>query len=259
MYVKDVWSPKPLPDLQQKYVSDGLEIVLVRITLGKPAKRIALLAVYRPPNSNRSWFTRFDELLLEIISSEGSVIVMGDLNADLLKPNDGSAALLLKSLELVGLKPHGTQPTRVSASTATCLDIISFPAEMEVIKYSAIHSGASDHFPVQAILKAQTSTKPVPVKKRSFKRVDMTELKSYVAGINLDRSGLSDPNELLECWQSSVVSILDQVAPIKNYPVCRKSCKWMTADIRKLIQDRNTIARKIEKSDQNTKAETINR
>ena len=184
---------------------------------------------------------------------------MGDLNADLLKPKETLTAHLLKSLKLVGLKPHGTQPTRVSASTSTCLDLITVPAEIEIIKYSTIHLGASDHFPVQAILKAQTSTKPVPVIKRSFKKVDMTELKTKVARINLDRSDLSDPNELLECWQRSVISILDQVAPIKSYPVCRKSCKWMTTDIRKLIQERNTVASKIENCDQNTRAETINR
>ena len=175
----------------------------------------------------------------------GLLVILGDINADLLTPHASAPKLLRKSLKLAGLSVPTIKPTRVSATTSTCLDLIGIPNELECIDYSVLINGTSDHYPIQAVLKACTDVKPCPVRKRSFKRVNMAELSRKVSAIALDPSNLCTADNLLESWQHSITNILDEVAPIRSFSACHKSCPWLTADVRGLMLRRDATARKI--------------
>jgi hypothetical protein len=192
-FVKETWSPV---DLREKYVADGLEATLVRITVQKPTKHIILVSIYRPPNLPITWFDKLNTLLLELMPL-GLLVILGDINADLLTPHASAPKLLRKSLKLAGLSVPTIKPTRVSATTSTCLDLIGIPNELECIDYSVLINGTSDHYPIQAVLKACTDVKPCPVRKRSFKRVNMAELSRKVSAIALDPSNLCTADNLL--------------------------------------------------------------
>ena len=248
-FVRDVWKFTELSKLQEKYVHEGLEVLLVQIKPGKPTKQITLVNLYRPPNAKSDWFTKLDDLTLELLQLGGALVFLGDLNADLLKPERSSTVLLHRSLKLAGLKvddTSGLTPTRISASCASCLDLIICSQEIEVISYSTIASGASDHFQIQATVKVNEAPKPKPVLKRSFKRVNMEELNLKVSGIILHNPEASSPDDLLHEWHTAITSIMDQVAPIRSYPQCKKKCKWMTSEVRQLILKRDAVARKLQ-------------
>jgi hypothetical protein len=51
--------------------------------------------------------------------------------------------------------------------------------------------------------------------------------------------------ELLDSWHTSLTTILDEVAPISSYSANRKACKWLAEDVRGLMQQRDSLARKI--------------
>lgn len=244
MFVKETLQPVTLLDTQLKYAEEGVEVSIVRITLKKPVKNVILVAVYRPPNAKVTWFDKLNELLLEILVI-APLILLGDLNSDLLTPACGPAKLLLSSLALAGLKVPELFATRICATSSTCLDIIAFPANLKCDNYSIVNSTTSDHFPVTAVISATHASQLKPVRKRSFKRVDMSELKIRAANISLDTRTLTTPDELLDSWQSSMTAILDEVAPVKNYPLCKKQCKWITSDVRGLMLRRDALARKI--------------
>jgi Reverse transcriptase (RNA-dependent DNA polymerase) len=248
-FVKDTLSPVELIDVQLKYLADGIEASIVRITLRKPMK-VIVINTYRPPNSPTSWFDKFDDMLLELMPM-GLLTVLGDINADLLKPDHGPTKRLRTSIALAGLKIPSIFPTRICATAATCLDIIALPRELVCIEYSVIFNASSDHLPVQAVIEASPAIKPQPVVKRSYKNTDMSELRRRAANITLEQSSAASADALLASWQGSLIAILDDVAPIRKFPLCRKTCKWLSKDIRVLMQQRDAVARKIAVDKQN--------
>jgi Reverse transcriptase (RNA-dependent DNA polymerase) len=243
-YIKDIWTPTDINEIQEKYVLLGVEVLLTRLAMKKPTKRVILISTYRPPNAKAAWFENFNEMLLELLPI-GLVIVLGDINADLLKPNIGAAKQLCQSLALAGLAIPSIFPTRICSTTATCLDIIAIPKEIDCSEYSIIANAASDHYPVSAMIRASTTVVLKPVKRRSYKHTDMRSLRQRAERIVLSPSPDIPVDELLATWQERITCILDEVAPIRSVPACRKTCKWLTADVRGLMQRRDAIARKI--------------
>ena len=84
-----------------------------------------------------------------------------------------------------------------------------------------------------------------PVIKRSYKRVDVVALRQRASLIELDDSNAASPDDMLNEWNRSITSILDEFAPLKEYPVCKKKCKWLTTDVRGLMLQRDALARQI--------------
>jgi len=65
----------------------------------------------------------FNKLILDLLGLH-YLVILGDLNADLMATNINPGAALLNSLKLAGTSiPHLT-PTRITATSATCLDLI---------------------------------------------------------------------------------------------------------------------------------------
>ena len=84
-YIREQYLPVSMEDTQKKYVDKRLELTITRITVKGPLKHIYLVSVYRPPGTSVAWFEAFEALMMEIIVM-GPLIVLGDLNADLMRP-----------------------------------------------------------------------------------------------------------------------------------------------------------------------------
>jgi hypothetical protein len=96
----------------------------------------------------------------------------------------GPIKILLKSISLAGLTILTIFPTRVSTTSATCVDfIVVLLNKLECPEYSVIVNASSDYFPVQAVFGASTATKPQPVVKRSYKDTALSELRQNAANI----------------------------------------------------------------------------
>lgn len=83
-----------------------------------------IVCVYRPPSGDYNIFERVMEDVLSMLSnSTKDVIVSGDFNIDLLVDSSLSNQLrvLFKSFDLINVF---MEPTRITATTATCLDNI---------------------------------------------------------------------------------------------------------------------------------------
>jgi Reverse transcriptase (RNA-dependent DNA polymerase) len=236
--------PVVLEDIQNKFIKQGLEVTVNSIELAKPIGRLIILGVYRPPNSAVSWFTKFNELLVEVLPL-GLICILGDLNADLLKPNSYPGKTLRVSLKMADTKVAKVSPTRISSSCASCLDIVATPTSLNCTSYETGLLAASDHLPVIASIAIADHLTLEPVKKRSFNSINYAELKKRVGSIQLSQTVDSTPEDLLELWQDSLMSILDDVAPVKLYPNRRKKPSWMNENITRLISMRNVLARKL--------------
>ena len=210
-YLKESLKPVTLTDLQQKYNISGIELTANTILPSRTAGKMVILGIYHPPNADANWFLRISDLILDV-SSLGPICILGDLNADLLKPGVLPAKALLQILELGGCRIAEVAPTRICSTTATCLDIIAIPEEVDRITYKTGTLAASDHFPVEAKIVVGMSDKLEPVLRRSYSKVDYDVLAERIRAIQLDQCTECPVENLLSEWQASVTHILDELA-----------------------------------------------
>ena len=84
--------------------------------------KFLLGTVYRPPNAPVSFWDKLqDSTDLAKISNIQNIILTGDLNSDF---NTTAGSKLKQFCSINLLTPHITEPTRITATTATCLDQI---------------------------------------------------------------------------------------------------------------------------------------
>ena len=102
--------------------------------------------IYRPPNSNAEWITRFETMLMEVDIEEKEIIILGDFNIDLLSNRIPCKWTHLKNI--FNMTQVISNPTRVTKSSSTLLDhaYSNIPENIDFIsvpKYSV-----SDHYPI---------------------------------------------------------------------------------------------------------------
>jgi Reverse transcriptase (RNA-dependent DNA polymerase) len=208
---------------------------------GRNSKPWIIIGVYRPPNSTQDWFDRFNDLVLELLV-EGRLIIMGDLNADLLKPDVNPGKSLRATLNLALTSISTISATRYTKSTASCLDIIAVDTRLHCTNYRVDSMAASDHCPVLTIITADHPAPLQPILKRSFNKIDYDSLESKLQSIVLPADPNCLPDELLNSWHGQMIDILDEVAPVKCYPMRGHKTSWLTSDIRQLMVHRDWTA-----------------
>ena len=172
-------------------------------------------------------------MIQELLPFE-KLVLMGDLNCDLLKTNSAATKSLLTILEfgnLVFNQDTKLAPTRITKSSASCIDFIVVDWTLPVSLYEVSDLILSDHFPVEAMIDVSFNQKITPVVKRSFKNVDMNELGLKVSQIQLEN--VDDPrhlNDQVQVWNQSFTSILDDMAPLRNFPRTKSKTNWIDND-----------------------------
>jgi len=190
------------------------------------------------------WFLQFEKIILEL-NKRGHIIIMGDLNADLLKPTINPGKLLMKTLKLAGTKCHCTLPTRITASSKTCLDIIAIDKTFICRSYEVGTAMSSDHLPVSATIEASAQAKLAPVVKRSYTKMNMNVVGSQIKAISLPYNGDCTVNDMVAQWTGDVVSILDVHAPMKSFPARRNRSPFLSENTRNLMKERDWLVKEI--------------
>ena len=238
--------PTILCDLQDIAAARDLECTITKIQIQGIKTPAVILGVYRPPNSKAKWFEDMSGLITDILPL-GSIIIMGDLNADLLHPKIMPGKSLKTMLKLANATVHNVQPTRITLSTATCLDIIAIDKTIPCLDYVVGDLSLSDHLPVLASIKIKNKQAMEPIVKRSMRDVNFDTMRSRAAQIQLSIGANSPVDEVVESWHRSLLQIVDDMAPIKNYPWRRERCPWLTDGIRRLMNKRTFLVNRIKK------------
>ena len=207
----------PLSDIQNGAARAGLELTLSTIRNTKN-QTIVIVGVYRPPSAKASWFSEFNEIILQLLNI-GQMIIMGDTNADLLKPRAQPAKSLRSSLKLANTRIESINPTRIQGNSTTCLDIIAVDTGLDCADYSIGDMAASDHFPVMATVTLSVCPPLKPILKRNYKKINMQELRYRLDLINVDPNSAGEVNDLVTTWHKQVINILDVVAPRRELPI----------------------------------------
>jgi len=237
-------------------VNLGLECTFTKIQFQGGRVPAIVVGVYRPPNAPAKWFDNMSSLVNEILPL-GSVIIMGDLNADLLRPKLAPCKSLKTLLALANVKVKRIFPTRITTETATCLDIIAVDKTILCLQYEVGTLLVSHHLPVIASINFKCRHALEPVIKRSLRNVNFNMLRSRLSAIQLQDPYVTPIDDVVSDWKDSVLSIIDSVAPLKAFPWRKDRCPWLTDDIRQLMDKRAHLVKDLKHSRSTTLCEKL--
>ena len=133
-----------LCDFERKHI----ESITFSAQQKRTAKKIIVIAAYKPPCLSKSMWTKdLGDLLLRTRNRYNNIIVVGDLNCDLSDPdNHGKQARALRVL----MKVYNTsnmikQPTRVTTSSPSLIDVTLTTSLRLFITSGVFHLDLSDH------------------------------------------------------------------------------------------------------------------
>ena len=106
------------------------------------------------------FFTSFENLLQTIDNENKEILILGDLNCDLLKPNLNHPTNKLRSLfEIYQLTQLIDEATRITETSSTLIDHFITNEPEKISKCGVIHTGISDHSLIYAIRKININHK----------------------------------------------------------------------------------------------------
>ena len=128
------------------YITEsGLHMLWLKIQT-RNWKSFLICTTYKPPSVNPNCFdTNFSETLIEALSLNKPVYILGDLNCNMLDGNDPACQSLTKFCSSFNFSQLIKQPTRVTENSKTLIDafLTSTPnlvAETKVIPVSIMRS-----------------------------------------------------------------------------------------------------------------------
>ena len=144
-----------------KYCVNDENLEQIGIDINVPNhKKITVINSYRPPSGNPSKAIEIIHGCLQTCDNlqKREIIIMGDLNINMLKSNTTGEKLLKELCKDFNLSQLITNPTRITQTTRTLLDIIitnmNFVKESGVLDYVI-----SDHLPVYVVCKKERTHK----------------------------------------------------------------------------------------------------
>ena len=115
-----------------------MKILLPRI------KPIVIRTCYKALDNNN--LTESLENTLNLVNPDSEIYVLGDFNICLLKDNSNYRKTYKAVTELHNFKQLIKKPTRVTETSASCIDHIFVNKSEKVCEAGVIESGISDHF-----------------------------------------------------------------------------------------------------------------
>ncbi|CAC5371646.1 unnamed protein product [Mytilus coruscus] len=124
---------------------DDIESIWVEIIFDHQ-KPILLGNIYRPPNSNAKWITKFESMLTNVDIEDKEKIILGDFNIDLASRKIPAKWSHLKNI--FNLSQIVSVPTRVTQTSSTLVDHIYSNKPDNIHFFSVPKYSISDHYPV---------------------------------------------------------------------------------------------------------------
>lgn len=238
-YVKESVNFKRRNDLHV----DTLESLCIEIH--KPgSKPFIVVTWYRPPGSPIAVFSSFEILLGKLDSENVEYFLMGDLNCDMIAETyDNNTRKLVGIADIYGLQQLITEPTRITPTSATLLDLVFTNCPDNIVCSGVRHINISDHSIVFAYrkLSAFSATNGHnTITYRKFSNFNREHFRNEVASQDWEQMyNTTNPNEMWCHWKSVFLSIVEKHAPLRTRRVRARRSPWITSDLKNLMHDRN--------------------
>ena len=225
---------------------DNFEVLSVDI-LKPNCKPFNVTALYRPPNVVEGFFQNLENIV-QILDLEGKeCIFLGDLNCDYLKSGYDYNTTQLKQLSSIyQLTQLIKEPTRITSTTSTLIDVILTNEPSRVLASGVLHVSISDHNLIYAIRKFALPSRNTHqyVTARAFKNFNGDAFRDELKLVPWDTlNRFNTPDEMLESWQNMFLNVANRHAPIRSRRVRNKKAAWLTPELKKSISNRDKLKR----------------
>ena len=230
-----------------EWESDSTECIWLEIFI-KNTKSLLIACYYRPPNSSKhlskNFNNAFNESLIAAQKEQKEIIILGDFNANYLNSQDNKE--LKAIINLNGLEQIISEPTRITETSSTLIDIILTNNKSNINKVIVKPLSIGDHDLVGCVRKLHSKKyNSRTINARDYKNYDPAKLVSDVKKINWE--SLYNRNNIesaAKIFTTTLKSIFDMHAPYKSKVVKGKPAPWLKADLRKLMDQRDQALRK---------------
>ena len=153
-----------------------IESIALLVQPNKTSKRTLLLCTYKPPKViKHMWEPEVNSMLLNASQRYDNLVIIGDLNCDILHLDKGSreGRALLDLMIEYKLTNLIREPTRMSATSSTLIDVILTNRPRSFLTSGTLDLGLSDHHLVFAVSRSHCPrTCPIKIVNRTFKNYD---------------------------------------------------------------------------------------
>ena len=164
---------------------------------------------YRPPYATSDFWGKFDNTVEKAAEENIDLIILGDFNQDILKINSNSP--FLRILSKYNLQNIINEPTRVTNTTSTCIDLLLTNHKSIINNSQILHPFNIDHSTITAEItyktyKAQAYKKTIWKYEEADKNLIKNKLESLdwsFINSNDDMNQINEKNSiLLQNWQT---------------------------------------------------------
>ena len=249
LYVSDMFTAKKLPDVGV-HVEGEFETVFAEVKDGD--KSMIVGEIYRIPQTNEKLsLERFNITLSNIQKFNPSSIIIGtDQNFDYMNVNTNNNILtLLNTFVTCGMLPTINKPTRITHTSATCIDNIYIKSSKLNQLFSAILlSDISDHLPVMTCYGTwQRKTKsPLIFSHRPLNDQTLCAINNELKQTNWSYLYDSPVNEAYNNFVIKLNETLDKYAPVQTVSIPPNHIieqQWMTKGLLKSCKKRDKLFR----------------
>lgn len=204
-------------DISHHCTQSIFEAAMVRTETSK-SNFIHIMGIYRPPGESADAAVHAIGNILESISTKSSIILMGDVNIDKLKPTAENRKFE-EELATYNIKRLPLPATRITSSTATSIDMIGTNLEGKFVEFAVFEAGLSDHTGqfCNVPLKTTKEEKQQITYKRNFCHNNLESLKALLLEEDWeDVYAALDANEAYSQFSRTVRQALDCACPTKK-------------------------------------------
>ncbi|XP_031353652.1 uncharacterized protein LOC116178327 [Photinus pyralis] len=186
------------------------------------------------------------------MSTESDILFcLGDFNINYLDYSNYLSMNLYSILNSLNLKQVITEPTRVTATSATLIDLVITDNLCDILSTDVLDMHPlTDHCLVSCKVGLSHSAKPVSQKRyRDFKHFDVSaferDLRAVEWNVIYNIPSIDDKVKFLN---GNITAILDKHAPFKTSRFTKPYTPWLTDNVRLMIKLRNKALQRFKRS-----------
>ena len=172
------------------------------------------------------------------------LLITGNFNIHVNMQLDNDNSRFLDLLSSMDLQQHVVFPTRISGNTLDLLIIRTL--DSNIIKEIQPDIFFSDHCFV--LFSINISKPQLSRQKLSFRKIKVIDTTTFMADLSASRlckDPPSDLDKLVDCYNTTLVNLLDRHAPLKTKTVTvRPHLSWYSEEIREAKRERRRLERK---------------
>ena len=174
-------------------------------------------------------------MLSKVSEKSQETILMGDLNVNFLKQDNKEFKAILN---IFGFEQMVDEPTRISESTETLIDIIVTNNPANIIKTEVIPTSIGDHDMVGCVRKLNNASfKPRKITCRDYRSYHPEAMNEELETV--DWSAFYSCRTVNEAWSQMkdiLLTIFEHHAPKICKKVRGKSAPWLTSNVQKAYE-----------------------